>query len=199
MKHNTINDWISILVKIVLATVVLLFLGSESIAFFEYIFPPEQWFMAYTGFGLTSGAFIVYLWLFLKNAKTDLQKTVAMIMVFVGIIGELATAGFGMQVEAWSKSGFVMAESDIIFMIWGVRILMLAHALALVAYSFGDQFIEAFGDADGDGVPNFADRDYKKKPQMKAYGADLAMIQELQAKIARLEAESPKDNSQQQK
>ena len=197
MKNNTIVDWFALLLKVTLAGVVLVFLGSESIAFFTFIFPADQWFMAYTGFGLTSGAFLVYLFLFLKNAKTDLQKTVAIIMMFVGIGGELATAGFGMQVEAWDKQGWVMAQSDFDFMVLAVRGLMFAHALALLAYSFGDEIMTAF-DKNNNGIPDMLE----KKP-MRQFGATVgnannkdAEIANLKKRLAELE-KSPKTDSQQ--
>ncbi len=199
MKNNTIVDWFSLLLKVTLAGVVLVFLGSESIAFFTFIFPADQWFMAYTGFGLTSGAFLVYLFLFLKNAKTDLQKTVAIIMMFVGIAGELATAGFGMQVEAWDKQGWVMAQSDFDFMVLAVRGLMFAHALALLAYSFGDEIMSAF-DKNKNGVPDM----FEKKP-VRQFGAAVGNANNEAAEIARLKKiiedmkNAPKQDSQQPK
>lgn len=150
-KENDVVDWFALLLKVSLAVIVLIFLGSESIAFFTFIFPPEQWFMAYTGFSLTSGSLLVYLFLFLKNAKTPLQKTVSIIMMAVGIIGELATAGFGMQIEAWTKQGWAMTQSDFAFMVLAVRGMMFAHAVALLAYSFGDDIRHAF-DKNNNGV-----------------------------------------------
>jgi hypothetical protein len=146
---------IALILKVLLAAIVLIFLGSESIAFFTFVFPPEKWFMAYTGFGLTSGALLVYLYLFLYDADTDLKRVVALIMMGAGVLGELATAGFGMQVEAWSKSGYVMTESDFDFMVLAVQILMLAHAVALLAYWAGDSIADAFKkDVNKDGIPD---------------------------------------------
>lgn len=158
MKKMSIKKWIAILLKVLLAVVVLFFLGSESLNFFTFVFPAEQWYMAYTGFGLTSGAMIVYLYLFLYDAETSLQKTVALIMVGVGIIGELLTAGFGMQITGSANSGFAFTESDLSFMIMAVRILMFAHAGALIFYFAGDKVVQAFQDDDKDGIPNAFDR-----------------------------------------
>jgi hypothetical protein len=153
----TIKKIFALLFKIILAVVVLAFLGYESFYFFVFIFPDEQWYMAVTGFGLTSGAMIVYLYLFLNDADTVIRKTVALIMMFVGIVGELATAGFGMQMEAWERVGLTLGQQDIDLMILVVRILMFGHGVALVAYIAGDRIKQAFQDDDGDGIPNVLD------------------------------------------
>lgn len=150
----TIKKWIAVLVKGLLAVVVMAFLGSESLNFFSWVFSADQWYMAYTGFGLTMGAMLAYFYLFLNEADTSLKKTVALLMMAVGIFGELLTAGFGMQINADAS----LAQGDLDFMILAVRLLMFAHAIALIAYSAGDKIIQAFKDDDGDGVPNFADR-----------------------------------------
>ncbi len=165
MKKMTVKKYIGMALKVVLGFVVIVFLGSESLNFFEYVFPADQWYMAYTGFGLTSGAMLVYLYLFLWDAESPLQKTVALVMILVGILGELATAGFGMQVEAWAKQGISLTESDFDFMILAVRLLMFAHAIALVVYFAGDAIGNVFADDDKDGIPNVFDKDTYRKPQ----------------------------------
>jgi len=163
MKDMTIAKWIGLIMKIILGGVCAVFLGSESLAFFGFIFPPEKWYLQYTGFGLTMGAFIVYLYLLLKDAETSLQKTIALLMMVAGLLGELATAGFGMMIEGWTKLGWQPTKSDYEFMILVIRIMMGFHGVSLVLYWFGDQIIELMGDADGDGVPNIVDSDYKPK------------------------------------
>lgn len=168
----SIKKWIALLLKVLLAVVVMFFLGSESLVFFNNVFTADQWYMAYTGFGLTSGAMVVYLYLFLYDAETSLQKTIALLMVAVGIIGELLTAGFGMQITGSENNGFAFAESDLKFMILAVRILMFAHAGALVFYFAGDKVIEAFSDADHDGIPNIIDRKDNRQ-QVRSYAADV--------------------------
>jgi hypothetical protein len=89
-------------------------------------------------------------------------------MMGVGVVGELATAGFGMQVEAWSKVGYIMTTDDIDLMVLVIRILMGIQGVALLAYFSGDQIVEMFQDEDGDGIPNAFDSDYKgrNKSQM---------------------------------
>lgn len=158
MKRMSIKKWIALLLKLLLAVIVMFFLGSESLTFFTRVFTAEQWYMAYTGFGLTMGAMIVYLYLFLYDAETSLQKTICLLMVLVGVIGELLTAGFGMQITGSENSGIAFAESDLKFMILAVRIMMFAHAGALIFYFVGDKVIQAFRDDDKDGIPNVFDR-----------------------------------------
>jgi hypothetical protein len=161
----TVAKWFGVILKVVLATVCAVFIGSESFAFFSFVFPADKWYLAYTGFGLTMGAFLVYLFLLLKDAESPLQKLIALLMMGVGLAGELATAGFGMAIEGWSKLGWQPAPEDYDFMILVIRIAMGIHGVALVSYSFGDQIIELMGDHDGDGTPNYADPDYKPAPK----------------------------------
>jgi len=139
MKNMTMSKWIGLGLKLLLAVVVAVFLGSESLNFFNFIFPPQQWYLAYTGFGLTMGAMVVYLYLLLKDAETSLQKTIALLMTGVGVVGELATAGFGMQIEGWKKIGWEFTQSDYDFMILIIRIMMLIHGVCLLLYLFGDR------------------------------------------------------------
>jgi Na+/melibiose symporter-like transporter len=160
---RTVKKWIALLLKGILLFVVFVFTATESINFFKYVFPEDQWFLSYTGFGLTVGAMIVYLFLFINEAETSLQKTVALIMICAGVLGELLTAGFGMQIQAWKTEGWQMAQSDFTFMVTIVRVMIFAHAVAFLVYSFGDKIISAFQDDDGDGKPNVFDRHDNRK------------------------------------
>lgn len=154
-------------VKILLALIVLLFLGTQSLNFFNFVFPVEQWYYAYLGFGLTSAAVVGYLVILMTDADTPLRKTISIAMLVVSILGEVVTAGFGMQVEAWKNQGLQLIKSDYNFMILAVQILGFSHGLALVMYFAGDHIIKAFQDDDGDGIPNVIDRhdNRKDKPQ----------------------------------
>jgi hypothetical protein len=163
MKEMSAAKWFGLFLKIVLAGVVAVFVGSESLAFFNFIFPADKFYLAYTGFGLTMGAFLVYLYLLLKDAETALQRVIALLMMVVGLVGELATAGFGMLIEGWTKLGWQPAQSEYEFMILVIRIAVGIHGVSLVMYWFGDTIIELMGDHDNDGTPNFADPDYKKQ------------------------------------
>ena len=172
MKNTSIKKLIGGGIKVLIAVVVLLFLGLKSLDFFTFTTPPEQWYLAYLGFGLTSGGVIAYLLIFMWEADTPLRKTVSIVMLAVCVLGELATAGFGMQIDAWKQGGYQMTEADFSFMVIVVQLLGFAHALALLAYVAGDKLAEAFGDEDGDGIPNYRDRDYKKMQMRPAYTKD---------------------------
>jgi hypothetical protein len=147
--------------KIVIALVVILFLGLKSLDFFYFVTPADQWYYAYLGFGLTGGGVIAYLIIFLWDADTSLKKSVAITMLAFCVLGELASAGFGLQINAWQAGGYQLAESDFNSMILVIQILGFVHAMALIAYVAGDPIGRAFGDDDGDGIINAVDPDYR--------------------------------------
>jgi len=167
MKRMTVKKWIVMLVKFMIAAAVLAFLGLKSLDFFMFTTPAEQWYYAYLGFALTSGSVIAYLLIFMWDAETQLQKTIAIIMLVVSVLGELATAGFGLQIDAWQAGGFALLESDFDLMVRIIQLLGFAHAMALIFYYAGDKLVEAFSDEDGDGIPNAFDSDYKGKNSQK--------------------------------
>lgn len=177
--------------KIIVSVVVLAFLGLHSLNFFQFTFPPEQWYYSYLGFGLTSGGVILYLVMFMTESDTVLKRFIAITMLAVSLIGELATAGFGMQIESWRTAGYALTESDFQFMIIGVQILSLCHGLAMVAYFAGDKIITAFADDDKDGIPNAFDKDYRQKsaPKFVPNAADTELVK-LREENARLKAEA---------
>ncbi len=177
--------------KIIVSVTVLAFLGLHSLNFFQFTFPPEQWFYSYLGFGLTSGGVILYLVMFMTESDTVLKRFIAITMLAVSLIGELATAGFGMQIESWRAAGYALTESDFQFMIIGVQILSLCHGLAMVAYFAGDKIITAFADDDKDGIPNAFDKDYRPKsaPKFVPNAADTELVK-LREENARLKAEA---------
>jgi len=124
--------------KVIIALTVLAFLGLHTLNFFAWTFPDEQAIYRPLGFGLTGGAFIAYILIFKFLAKTDLQKFVSMSMILICGIGELAAAGFGMQVEAYTNVGIAFTKEEIDIMIWAIRILGGVHAVALVLDFIGD-------------------------------------------------------------
>jgi hypothetical protein len=160
--NNGPKKIIGAIIKLALAAVVLVYLGLHTINFFSYTFPPEQWYLAWLGFGLTGAGLIGYLIVFLWDADSQLKKTTALLMILVCGVGEVLAAGFGMQIEAWAKNGWMMTEQDFNMMLLAIRALAFAHFIALTVYTAGDKIGEMFGDHDGDGVPNIVDPDYKK-------------------------------------
>lgn len=161
MKNNMgVKKLFGLGIKITIGAIVAAFLGMHSLNFFQYTFPADQVFFAFLGFGLTGGAAIAYLILFVVDADTSLKLVISLSVMVVSIIGELATAFYGMQVETWAKAGFVLTETDYQNMLWVVMILGFVHGIALVMYFAGDKVIWMFGDADNDGkMDGFDDKD----------------------------------------
>ena len=124
--------------KTVVILVVLAFLGLHTLNFFAWTFPDDQAMYRPLGFGLTGGAFIVYVLVFKYGAKTDLKRFVALSMIIICGLGELAAAGFGMQIEAYTNAGIQLTAKSIDLMIWAIRILGGIHAVALVLDFIGD-------------------------------------------------------------
>ena len=155
------------LIKIVLAIVVFAFLGLKSIDFFLFTTPPDKWIYAYLGFGLTGGGVICYLIIFMWDADTNLKKFVSILMLGVCVLGELATAGFGLQIEAWKKSGLALSETDFNTMVLAVQLLGFAHAGALIAYYAGDPIAKAFEDRNHNGVPDWMEKKQNNQQNQK--------------------------------
>ena len=147
--------------KFVLIGVVGAFLALHSINLFRFVFPVDQQYLAWLGFGLTGLGAIAYLTMFLWEGATVLQRSVSLGMAFVCSIGEVLAAIFGMQIESWRKAGFALTESDFQTMLMVVGLLSIAHFFALITYFAGDQIGELLGDEDRDGIPNYRDKDYK--------------------------------------
>lgn len=124
--------------------VVLLFLGLHSINFFTYIFKDEQSYLAWLGFGLTGGAFVAYFIKFLFGNGSNLKSTIAFLMMLVSGGGEIATAYFGMQIEAWKKAGFSLTEKDYEAMFMVIGALAFLHLMAQVGYWGGDKIASLF-------------------------------------------------------
>lgn len=155
------KKFLSSTLKFVLLAVVAAFLALHSINLFSFVFPDDQQYLAWLGFGLTGFGAVVYLVMFLWEGATVLQRSVALAMTVICSIGEVLAAIFGMQIESWKKAGFTLTENDFQAMLLVVGALSIAHFFALIAYFAGDQVRELLSDADGDGVPNIIDPDYK--------------------------------------
>lgn len=157
----TAKKFFSSALKFVLIGVVGAFLALHSINLFRFVFPVDQQYLAWLGFGLTGLGAIAYLLMFLWEGSTVLQRSVSLGMAFVCSIGEVLAAIFGMQIESWRKAGFALTESDFQTMLMVVGLLSVAHFFALITYFAGDRIGELFSDDDRDGIPNFRDKDYK--------------------------------------
>lgn len=189
---------IGAVIKIILAAVVLVYLGLHTINFFTFTFPPEQWYLAWLGFGLTGGGLIGYLVVFLWDADTDLKKTTALLMILICGAGEVLAAGFGMQIEAWSKNGWTMTEQDFNMMLLAIRALAFAHFIALTVYVAGDQIGVMF-DKNKNGIPDFLEKmsppileneTTVRQPEIKLTNFTEEQIQQLAQILARYNAEN---------
>lgn len=162
MKRMQPKKLVANALKWFLIAIVAAFTGLLSYQFWQWTFPPERWYFAVLGFGLTGGGSIVYLVMFLWDENTPLRNTISLGMMVISILGEIVTAGYGITVESWTRANIVPTEQDFDFMTKAVQVLLLFHFAALVVYFAGDKIAELFADADGDGIPNYRDRDYQK-------------------------------------
>lgn len=143
--------------KFVILAIVAAFLALHSINLFSFVFPQDQEYLAWLGFGLTGLGAVGYLVMFLWEGGTTLQKSVSLAMAVVCSIGEVLAAIFGMMIESWKKAGFTMTESDFQGMLLVIGALSIAHFFALITYFAGDKIGDLFADKDGDGIPDAVD------------------------------------------
>lgn len=143
-QENNAGYWLANFGKALIALVVMAFLGLHSVNFFGYAFPADQQIYAWLGFGLTGGAVFVYLALIKWGRLTGMSKAVALIMLIVSVLGELAAAGFGMQIETWARAGLELTEETYQVMVLVVQGLGLAHALALIIMVVGEDVVAMF-------------------------------------------------------
>ena len=145
MKRITVGQFFGYTCLYGIAGMVLAFLGMHSLNFFQFTFPGDQQLYAYLGFGMTGGAFIGYIVIFKTLANTEMKKYVSISMIALCLIGELATAGFGMQLAGYKEAGLTFTAEDIDMMIWAIRLLGVVHGIALVLEFVGDDILKAFG------------------------------------------------------
>lgn len=129
--------------KIILAIAMLLYLGMHSFNFFSFTFQGSQWLFAVLGLFTTSIGFILWLLIYLYVAEDGLERAVALVMMFVSLLGEFATAGFDMFMNisnAFATQGWT--PSDLRNMSYIVAGLALLNGLALVAGVAGQQIMD---------------------------------------------------------
>jgi len=161
-RDRSVGDWFGIMAEVLVALVVFGFMWTQSLNFFTFLFPPEQQYLSWFGLGLTGGGMIAYfVMLKTHRANTPLKRFIVVSMIAICTLGELATAGFGVQVEALIKSGRSFTPEFINTMVMVVRVLGLFHGLALIGFFGGDEIREALADRDGNGVPDIFERSAK--------------------------------------
>ena len=163
MKNSKLGKVFGYMALTTISIGVMIFLGSHSLNFFQFTFTAADAIYSWLGLLLTSLGAVFWLGVFLWNADTTLRKAIALIMMVVSLAGEMITAVFDMQNAAVYASGFQFLPEEIKTMTEVIGYLGAFTGLMLIAYAAGDRIVEEFGDADGDGVPNYKDNDYKGK------------------------------------
>ena len=169
-ENGILNDpskMVGAFAKFLIVSVVLVFLGLQSLSFFEYIFPADQWYLSYLGFGLTSGGVVLYFLIFNYDAKTKLQQLIAVIMLLVSVVGEVLTAGFGMNIEAMTKAGFELSKADFDFMVLAVQGLGFVHGIANLVYLSGDKIVSVFQNVNSKGKKTKKNKQQKQNHNQK--------------------------------
>ena len=193
MKKMSVKQLLGASAEWLIIMVVAAFLAMQSIEFWKFVTPDDKPLWVWFGFGLTGGGMIAYLMIIMWRADTAFKKYIAIAMLAVCTLGELATAGFGIKIEGWRSAGFSLTETDFNSMTTGIQLLALLHAAAMIAFVAGDKLAEAFGDEDGDGIPNFRDRDYKpaKRPQEAPQAPKLALAADTKAEALATDPNAP--------
>lgn len=173
-NKNGTKDIFGTAVEIIMAVVVFWFMWSQSLEFFNFVFPAEKWYLAWLGLGLTGGGLIGYFIILKRGrANTPAKRFITLSMLVVCLAGELAAAGFGMQVEAFKKSGLVLSPEFIELTVTVVRGLGLFHGLALIGFFGWDDIAAAWNDKNANGIPDHLER----KPRIQ-YAAEGERVQE---------------------
>ena len=188
MRRMTVKQLIGSFAELAIIIVVAAYLAINSLDFWIFVTPPDKPLVAYLGFGLTGGGMICYLAILMWRADTNLKKFIAIGMLAVCTIGELLTAGFGMQIEGWKKIGLTFTAEEFATMTNVIQILALLHAAAMIAMIAGDALARALGDDDKDGIPNWKDKHDNRQqdrpqvtprvPAMSEQSEPLPVIQE---------------------
>jgi hypothetical protein len=135
--------WMGFIAKIVLGVAMLLYLGLHSYNFFTWTFKDEQWIFAILGLFTTSIGFILWLAIYLWVAEDGLEKAVSIIMMFVSLMGEFASAGFDMYMNISGQFNVAgLTPGDLRNMSYIVAGLALLNGFALVAGVAGQQILD---------------------------------------------------------
>jgi len=158
------KGFISGLFKVLIAALVIAFIGIHSYNFFDFTFSDELQYFAWLGFGLTSVSVIGYMIIFKWGDGSEVQRGIAFIMMIVALIGEMFTAGFGMQLESMNNAGIVLSKQEYQVMVYFVQGLGFLHGIALILYFSFDDITALFS---GQRVPTKNKAANKKQPANK--------------------------------
>lgn len=156
---NELKRYFGVAAKLLIAAAVFSFLALLSWQFFTFIFPADRWFYAFLGFSLTGGGAVGYFVVIKSgDADTHIRRMIALIMLILCAIGEVITAGYGMQVESMIKQGQTVNPGFLDFMITAVQVLAFVHALALFLWYLWDDVRLWFADENKNGIPDGLER-----------------------------------------
>jgi len=122
--------WVALIMKLLIGIGVFLYLATHSLNYFRNTFKAEQEIFSYLGLLTTSIGFIGWLTIFKWMAFTNFEKTIALFMTFVSLIGELYVAGYDI---IYNTSATAPSVEEIRTMGWVVAGLASIHGLALLA------------------------------------------------------------------
>ena len=122
--------WIALILKIIMALGVFLYLATHSLNYFANTFREDQKIFSYLGLLTTSVGFVGWLTQFKWMARTSFEKTIALFMTFVSLIGELYVAGYDI---IYNTSKTAPAFEQVQVMGWVVAGLAAINGLAMVA------------------------------------------------------------------
>ena len=100
MKKMSVKQLLGASAEWLIIMVVAAFLAMQSIEFWKFVTPDDKPLWVWFGFGLTGGGMIAYLMIIMWRADTAFKKYIAIAMLVVCTLGELATAGFGIKILA---------------------------------------------------------------------------------------------------
>jgi hypothetical protein len=140
---RTPGYFLGLMAKIILAVAMLLYLGLHSYNFFTFTFKGDQWIFAILGLFTTSIGVILWLVIYLYAAEDGLEKSVAIVMLFVSLFGEFAVAGFDMYMNiSGTLSQMNWTPTDLRNMSYIIAGLALLNGLAMVAGIAGKQIMD---------------------------------------------------------
>lgn len=98
---------------LLLSLALMVYLGLRTLNFLQYTMPGDEQIYAYLGLGATSGSAVVWLLLLLFGEYSNLQKAIAYVMMFVGLLGEFGLALMDSYLGASLRNGAVkFTETD---------------------------------------------------------------------------------------
>lgn len=146
--------WLGLIGKIILAVAMLIYLGKHSLNFFMWTFQGEDELFAWLGLMTTSIGALIWLAIFKWSAQTNWEKAIAMIMMFISLLGEFAVAGFDMYMNITGQiTQTQWTKNDLHSMSFIVAGLALINGIALVADVAGMDILTALRKKDEMMIP----------------------------------------------